>query len=144
MDFDKLLDNKFIYGILIIAIVIYVQSVKINFNSDITRILNSNLFRLIVLALIAYLSTKDMTASILLSIGFVGLLLVLKEKKVLENFKTNFKGIIDLNRNENKPLNQPGLINRMRCDPANVETKFSFNTPRGCEAYSDEATEYKL
>jgi hypothetical protein len=146
MGIDKLLENKYLYGGLIIAIVIYVQSIKLNVgqNTTLSKILNSNLFRLVVLTLIAYISTRDMTVSIILGIGFIALLVVLKRNKVLENFKTNFPGIIDLNRKENKPLPQPGLINKLRCDPANPDTKFSFNTPMGCVPYGDETTEYKL
>lgn len=86
MDFDKLLENKYIYGGLIIFIVIYLQTVKLNINNTtISRVLNSNLFRLIVLALIAYISTKDIVISLLLSIGFVSLLIILKNNNTIEN-----------------------------------------------------------
>lgn len=146
MDLKKLLENKYLYGGLIIAIVIYIQSVKVSVvdNINLSKILNSNLFRLIMLTLIAYVSTQDMVISLILAIGFVALLVVLKRNKILENFKTNFKGIIDLDRKENKPLGQPGLLKQLRCDPANSETKFSFNTPRGCNSYADETVEYNL
>lgn len=146
MDLKKLLENKYLYGGLIIAMVIYIQSINITIakNSTLSKILNSNLFRLIMLTLIAYLSTQDIVVSLILGIGFVALLVVLKNNKVIENFRTNFKGIIDLDRKENKPLSQPGLLNKQRCDPTNSETKYSFNTPIGCNSYADETNEYNI
>jgi hypothetical protein len=146
MDFKKLLENKYLYGALIICIVSFVHLMKVDIvkDSKLSKIMNSNLFRLVLLTVIAYISTQDMVVSLILSIGFIALLIILKHNKILENYKTNYNRKIDLNREENKFLQQPGLMNKTRCDPANLDTKFSFNTPPGCNAYSDEATEYNL
>ena len=143
MDLEKILKNKYVYGGLVLLLVVYVQSAKLTFDPKISRVINSNLFRLIVLSLIAYLSTQDITVSLILSLGFVILMVLFQNQKLMENFKGTNK-IMDLDRQENNPLPQPGLQNKLRCDPVNPATNSSFTDPIGCTPYSDEATEYNL
>jgi hypothetical protein len=138
---EKILENKYIYGGLIIIISIYLTTIKININPKVSRILNSNLFRVIMLSVIAYISTKDIIVSLILALGFVILFYILQKQKIISEHMKQYNRIMDLDRKENIPINQT-IMKQKKCDPVDTNTNFSFSTPIGCEAVSDEANEY--
>jgi hypothetical protein len=142
-NFNKLLNSKIFYGILIIAIVLYLQIVKVNVNPKMSLVLNSNFFRLFMFTIIAYLTTKNIAISLIIAIGFISLLIILKQQKFIENF-SQINSFIDINTNESKPLKQPGLFNKPKCDIVNKDTKPSFDTTSTCLSYSSEVEDYKL
>jgi len=86
MDFDIFIKNNFLYGLLILSIILYIQFVKINPNPKITKFLNSNLFRLFMFTLIAFIATKNILVSIILSISFVSILIILQKQKLIEYY----------------------------------------------------------
>lgn len=117
--------------------------VKVNVNPKVSTVLNSNLFRLIIFSIIAYLTTKNIAVSLLVGIAFVGGLMILKHQKLVENFhQTN--SYIDISPMPDKLLKQPGLFTKPRCDIANKDTKPSFDTTSTCLPYPSEVEEYKL
>lgn len=135
MDF---LENKVAYGIIVILVVLYIQSIRINLSPKLSKILNTNLFRLIALSVIAYLATRDVAIAIILGVGFVIGFIFLQKNKLVETFDDLFNGAKNVNK-----LNQPGVINNNRCDPENEKTNYKFNK-LNCDAYSDETREYNL
>ena len=140
---NKLLNSKVFYGILIICIVLYLQIVKVNVNPKMSLVLNSNFFRLLMFTLIAYLTTKNIAVSLIVAIGFVALLLILKQQKFIENFQQS-NTFINIDPVPAKQLNQPGLFNKPRCDIVNTNTKPSFDTTSTCLSYNSEVEEYNL
>jgi hypothetical protein len=140
---DKLFESKWFMGILIISIVLYLQTVKLNVDPKVSRVLNSNLFRLVVFSIIAYTTTKNIGVSIILSLGFVALLLILQKQKLLESFLQKNR-VVNMNFMQDKPMNQPGILNMPRCDAVNSNYLPSFSSGNECLAYTDETNEYKL
>lgn len=140
---DELVKSKWFYGVLIITIVLYIQMIKINVDPRLHIMLNSNLFRLVAFSVIAYLCTQNITISLILSLGFVGLILVLQKQKLMENFFYQKNRVVNMDFMKQTPLQQPGILGMNRCDSVNPNSQPSFSNNE-CLAYADEAKEYKL
>jgi hypothetical protein len=140
---NKMLQTKWFYGILIISIILYIQIIKINVDPRLHKFLNSNLFRLFAFSIIAYMCTQNFTISLILSLGFIVLIIVLQNQKLVENFFHHKNSVVNIDFIKNTPMKQPGILGMNRCDSVNTNALPSF-TNTECLAYADEANEYKL
>ena len=76
--------NPYLYGIIIIALTMYGPRLSPGLPAPIKKIFNSPIFRILVLTLVIYLTNKDLSMALIISIGFV---LVVSLSSSLETFE---------------------------------------------------------
>ena len=76
--------NPYLYGIIILALTMYGPRLSPALPSPIKKIFNSPIFRILVLTLVIYLTNKDLSMALIISIGFV---LVVSLSSSLETFE---------------------------------------------------------
>lgn len=76
--------NPYLYGIIIVALTMYGPRLSPGLPEPIKKMFNSPIFRILVLTLIIYLTNRDLTIALIVSIGFV---LVVSLSSSLETFE---------------------------------------------------------
>lgn len=95
----SILTNPITYGILAVFLAVYGPKITTKLPSPVVKTLNNNFFRFIIIALIAYLGTKDLQLSLILAIGFLLILSLAMTQDVTENFESykneNFNNMVN-------------------------------------------------
>ena len=76
--------NPYLYGIVIIALTMYGPRLSPGLPTPMKNLFNSTFFRILILALIIYLSSKNLPLALIVSVGFV---LVVSLASSLETFE---------------------------------------------------------
>ena len=76
--------NPYLYGVIIIALTMYGPRLSPNLPVSVKNLFNSAIFRILVLTLVIYLTSKDLSMALIVAIGFV---LVISLSSSLETFE---------------------------------------------------------
>lgn len=84
---EQLINNeKLVYIILYVFIVLYGKIASPNIPLYIQNVVKSNIGRLIILSFIAYQSNNNIKISIIASLGFIVIMDLLKEEEIKESY----------------------------------------------------------
>ena len=127
----SVLTNPITYGVLAVFLAVYGPKITTKLPKPVVKTLNNNFFRFIIIALIAYLGTKDLQLSLILAIGFLLILSLAMTQDVTENFESykneNFNNMIN---NYNTYVTEGFESNKdskkMKDDKTDVEVKREF------------------
>lgn len=64
-------ENKYVYGATILIAILYAGMAAPKLPASVAKLFDQNLFKLVVLFIIAYVSTSDVTVALILAIGFI-------------------------------------------------------------------------
>lgn len=81
-----ILENKYVYTILTIFIILYASKIGPNLPNFIRNLFNNALFRVAILFLIVVRANKDPVMSMLIAVGFVLTINFISEKEIKETF----------------------------------------------------------
>lgn len=87
---DKLLANPLVYCVIIVVLSMYGPRLSPKLPAGVKDLFNNNIFRFVVIVLVAYLSNRNLQASILIAAGFALLLSVANNQAVEEEFDEHF------------------------------------------------------
>ena len=80
--------NPYLYGIIIIALTMYGPRLSPGLPSPVKKLFNSIIFRVLVLTLIIYLSSKNLSLALVVSVGFVLIISLSSSLETFEYFET--------------------------------------------------------
>ena len=106
---SNLLENPLYYGILALFLSIYGPRLHPKLPPVIKDLFNNNVFRFLIIALISYISSEDLTISLILSIAFLLFIGIIDNQHVLDKVKedkpdgfSNFDIVTDRNNNDSQ------------------------------------------
>lgn len=88
---EKLLSNPIIFCILIVFLSMYGPRLSPKLPDAVRDLFNNNIFRFIVIVLVAYLSNKNLQSAILIAVGFSLLLSIANTQQVEEDFEEHYR-----------------------------------------------------
>jgi hypothetical protein len=98
---EKALANPNVSGPLTLFLVLYAGMAKPQLPDFIASLFDNAIFRLLVLALVVYTSTKNLRLSLIVAVAFSVTMSMLAEQKVAEGFidsiNENFNDVDDIN-----------------------------------------------
>lgn len=83
---QKVMGNNYFSAVLTLFLVLYAAMARPQLPPFIASLFGSPLFRFVVFALIAYMSSKDLTVAVMVAVAFVVTMGLLHEQKVAEGF----------------------------------------------------------
>jgi hypothetical protein len=126
-----------LFAVLAILFVVYCP---VLFGKDIPNsivvALNNSLVRLIVIALITYYAIHDLKSALLVGIAFM---LLLTATGSTEHFTSRLPITLEYPADVKQHQTAPDGLSR--CDPANGDDKYGFNT-KNCEPVADSSMDY--
>ena len=85
---ESTLENPIFYAILAIFLAIYGPRLHPRLPSNIRSLFNTTWFRLLIILLIVFLSSHDLKLSLLVSLAFLLILMMVDATDIKEHFKT--------------------------------------------------------
>ena len=91
--FNKLLEDPILYGIIAVFLAVYGPRLHPRLPKNIRNLFNTNWFRVIVILLIVFLSSHDLKLSLLVTICFLLIVMLVDGSDIREHFEDNLKEI---------------------------------------------------
>jgi len=80
-------NENIIYTIIVIFLVLYGKLARPKLPVSLKRVLQTDIGRIIILAIIAYQSNNNLKLSVIISIGFIFIMNFLSQEEIEENYK---------------------------------------------------------
>ena len=87
----ELLKNPVLYGLIAVFLAVYGPRLHPRLPKNIRKLFNSNWFRLLIILLIVFLSSHDLKLSLLVTLAFLLILMLVDGADIREHFENSLK-----------------------------------------------------